>query len=99
MAEHAAVIDVSRYYPAPGKRNELLAAMRKLAESAASSKGCFGVQACASDEDAEALIAISRWASESSLQAFANAPAFVHERERLTSLLAKPAVREHFRPQ
>ena len=99
MAEHAAVIDVSRYYPAPGKRNELLAAMRKLAESAASSKGCFGVQVCASDQDAEALIAISRWASESSLQAFANAPAFVHEHERLTSLLAKPAVREHFRPQ
>jgi len=98
MAEHAAVIDVSRYYPAPGKRDELLSAMKKMAGQAAASKGCFGAAACASDQDSEALTAISRWESQSALDAFANSPGFVDERERMTSLLAKPAHREHFRP-
>lgn len=92
------MIDVSRYYSAQGKRHELLAAMKTLAEKAASSKGCFGAQACESDHDGQALVAISRWASQSDLDAFANSKDFVHERERLTSLLAKQAQREHLRP-
>ena len=60
MPEHAAIIDVSRYYPAPGKRQELLDAMRTLASSASSSQGCFGAQACESDQDAETLVADGR---------------------------------------
>lgn len=99
MAEHAAVIDVSRYYPASGKRNELLEAMKRMADLAAASEGCFGAQACVSDHDGEALIAISRWESPSALDRFAESPDFVQERERLTSLLSKPAHREHLRPQ
>jgi heme-degrading monooxygenase HmoA len=99
MAEHATVIDVSRYYPAAGKRDELLAAMKKVAAHAAESKGCFGAQACGSDQDGDAVIAISRWESQSSLEAFAKSPDFVRERERMTALLAKPTHREHFRPE
>ena len=99
MAEHAAVIDVSRYYPASGKRDELLDAMKKIADLAASSEGCFGAQACVSDQDGDALIAISRWESRSALDGFAESPDFMQERERLTSLLSKPAHREHMRPQ
>jgi quinol monooxygenase YgiN len=99
MTEHAAVIDVSRYYPAPGKRDELLRAMRQMADRAASSDGCFGAQACDSDQDEEALIAVSRWESQSSLDRFAQSPEFIHEREQLTSLLSKPARREHLRPK
>jgi quinol monooxygenase YgiN len=99
MAEHAAVIDVSRYYPAPGKRDELLAAMKRMAERAAASKGCFGAQACDSDQDRNALVAVSRWDSQSSLDAFAQSPDFVTEREQLSSLLAKSAQREHLRPK
>jgi quinol monooxygenase YgiN len=98
MAEHAHVIDVSRYYPAQGKRQELLTAMKQLAEKATASKGCFGAQACESDHDRDALIAVSRWSSQADLDGFAGAPDFVHDRERLTSLLAKPAQREHLRP-
>jgi quinol monooxygenase YgiN len=98
MAEHAAVIDVSRYYPSPGRRDELLAAMRTLAGMAASSEGCFGAQVCGSDRDQEALVAISRWASDEALHSFDTAPDFVTEREALTTLLARPADREHFRP-
>ena len=99
MPEHAAIIDVSRYYPSPGKREELLDAMRTLASSASSRPGCFGAQACESDEDGATLVAISRWASEEMMEDFANSPDFVREREQLTSLLARPASREHFRPR
>jgi quinol monooxygenase YgiN len=99
MAEHAAVIDISRYYPAPGKRDELLAAMKRMAERAAASKGCFGAQACESDQDRDALVAVSRWDSQSSLDGFAQSPDFVTEREQLSSLLAKSAQREHLRPK
>ncbi len=102
MTEHAAVIDISRYYPAPGKRDELLRAMKQMADRAASSDGCFGAQACDSDQDEEALVAVSRWESQSSLDSFAQSPEFVREREQLTSLLSKlskPAHREHLRPK
>jgi len=99
MTEHAAVIDVSRYYPAPGKRDELTHAMKQMAERAASSEGCFGAQACGSDQDEEALVAVSRWDSQSSLDRFAQSPEFVDAREQLTSLLSKPARREHLRPK
>ncbi len=99
MTEHASVIDVSRYYPAAGKRRQLLEAMKRMAERAAATDGCFGAQACESDQDAEALVAISRWSSRAALDQFAGSPDFVKEREQLASLLAKPAHREHFRPQ
>lgn len=99
MAEHAKVIDVSRYYPVQGKRDELLSAMKELAAKAASSPGCFGAQVCESDQEHAALVAISRWASQSDLEGFAGSPSFVKERERMASLLAKPAQREHFLPQ
>jgi|SRR5215467_465989 len=98
MAEHAVVIDVSRYYAASGRREELLAAMQRLAVTASGWEGCFGAQVCVSDRDEEALVAISRWESEEGLDAFANSPAFVAERERMSSLLARPAEHEHFRP-
>ncbi|MGH7776210.1 MAG: antibiotic biosynthesis monooxygenase [Candidatus Dormibacterales bacterium] len=98
MAEHAGVIDVSRYYPAPGRRGELLAAMQALAAETAAAEGCFGAQACASDLDEDALVAISRWESDAALEAFADSPDFVREREGLASLLARPAGREHYRP-
>jgi quinol monooxygenase YgiN len=97
--EHASVIDVSRYYPASGKRDELLSAMKRMAQRAAESKGCFGAQACVSDHDQDALVAISRWESQSALDGFANSPEFVHERDGMKSLLSKPAEREQLRPQ
>lgn len=95
MAEHATVVDVSRYYPAGGKRDELLDAMRGLASAASSANGCFGAQVCTSDQDGEALVAVSRWESQAALDAFAADPGFVGERERLAGLLGKPAEREH----
>ena len=98
MADHATVIDVSRYYPSEGKRDELLAAMRRLAGAASSAPGCFGAQVCASDRDGEALVAISRWESDQALEQFARDPAFVSDRDGLAGLLAREAEREHYRP-
>jgi quinol monooxygenase YgiN len=96
MAEHAAVINVSRYRPAPGKRQELMAAMKRMAEQAANSKGCFGAQVCESDDGREDLIAVSRWESQGALEAFAGAADA--EQERLKGLLSGPAQRENLRP-
>ena len=98
MTEHAAVIDVSRYYPAPGRRDDLLEAMHTLAAETGRREGCFGAQVCHSDRDREALVAISRWESGAALEAFASSPDFVSQREQLTPLLSRPAEREHYRP-
>lgn len=95
MAEHATVIDVSRYYPAEGKRDGLVNAMKRLASAAADAPGCFGSQVCTSERDPEALIAVSRWESAAALQAFADSPEFVAERQGLTDLLGRESVREH----
>lgn len=97
MAEHATVIDVSRYYPTGGKRDELVEAMRRLASAASNAQGCFGAQVCESDHYPEAVVALSRWESAGALDAFANSGDFVHERDGLTSLLARPAEHEHYR--
>ena len=98
MAEHAAVINVSRYRPAAGKREELLSAMKRMAERAAIAKGCFGAQACQSDRDREDLIAVSRWDSPQALEAFAGTAEAAADQEHLSGLLAGAAQRENLRP-
>jgi quinol monooxygenase YgiN len=98
MDEHAVVIDVSRYHPAAGKREELLAAMQRLADQASAADGCFGAKACASDQEPDSLIAISRWKSAAALRSFADTAAMVAERDRLTTLLDRPAGHEHLTP-
>jgi len=98
MTDHSAVVDVSRYYPGPGQGEALLDAMRRVASKAAAADGCYGAQVCESDQDGEALVAISRWASASAMEAFASSSEFVEEREHLTSLLARPAQSEQLSP-
>ena len=98
MVEHAAVVNVSRYRPAPGKRSDLMTAMKRMAARAAEAKGCFGAQACESDEDREDLIAVSRWDSAQALEAFSSEAASVAEQEHLKGLVAAPARRENLRP-
>lgn len=98
MADHAAVVNVSRYRPAAGKRQDLMSAMKRMADRAASTNGCFGAQACESDRDREDLIAVSRWESAQALQAFSSTAASAAEQEHLKGLLAGPAQRENLRP-
>lgn len=98
MAEHAVVLDVSRYQPASGRREELISGMKRIAARAAQSEGCFGAQVCTSNEDPNTLVAVSRWRSAEALDAFGRMADSIAERERLTELLAGPADHEHLTP-
>ena len=99
MDDHAAVINLSRYHPAAGRRDELLGAMRAIAAQLSSVQGCFGAQACVSDVDPEVLVAVSRWASAEALRAQTGSQAFQAELDRLRVLLDRPAAHENLTPQ
>ena len=49
MAEHAGLIQVITFRPAPGRRDEVLALCAETQERAAAADGCFGAQTCAVD--------------------------------------------------
>ena len=70
--QHAVVLDVSRYRPAAGNRDEVLAEVKKLVDRAARADGCYGAQVCLSSSDRDALIAVSRWKSRAALEKFSS---------------------------
>jgi quinol monooxygenase YgiN len=70
MTEHAGLIQVTTFRPAPGRRDEVLALCAEIQERAAAADGCFGAQTCTVDEDPDAVAAISRWRDRHSLGAF-----------------------------
>jgi quinol monooxygenase YgiN len=70
MAEHAGLIQVTTFRPVPGQRDELLALCADTQERAAAADGCFGAQTCTVDGDPDAVVAISRWRDQHSLEAF-----------------------------
>ena len=70
MTEHAGLIQVITFRPAPGRRDEVLALCAQTQEHAAAADGCFGAQTCTVDEDPDAVAAISRWRDRHSLEAF-----------------------------
>jgi quinol monooxygenase YgiN len=98
MAEHAVVVNVSRYSPAPGRREELVDAMHRMAERAAGAEGCFGAQTCTSDDDPNDLVALSRWRSTDALQQFHLDATSIAEQERLGTLLSSPPTHENLTP-
>ena len=98
MPEHAAVINISRYRPAAGKRSQLLDAMKRMAARASEAKGCYGAQACESDQDREDLLAISRWESANALDAFSKDATSITEQEHLRELVSGQARRENLHP-
>ena len=98
MEEHAVVLDVSRYRPAEGRRDDLLAQMKKIAERANKAEGCFGAQVCTSNSDSGVLVAVSRWKSAQALDRFASDVATAAARDKLTDLLGGRAQHEHLTP-
>src|SRR5437764_5356519 len=70
MTEHAGLIQVTTFRPAPGRRDEVLTRCAEAQERAAAADGCFGAQTCTVDEDPDAVVAISRWRDRHSLEAF-----------------------------
>jgi quinol monooxygenase YgiN len=70
MTEHAGLIQVTTFRPAPGRRDDVLTLCAQTQERAAVADGCFGAQTCTVDEDPDAVAAISRWRDRHSLEAF-----------------------------
>jgi quinol monooxygenase YgiN len=75
MTEHAGLIQVVTFQPAPGHRDEVLALCAETQQRAAAADGCFGAQTCTVDDDPDAVVAISRWRDRNSLEAFQAAEA------------------------
>jgi quinol monooxygenase YgiN len=75
VTEHAGLIQVATFRPAPGRRDEVLALCAQTQQRAAAADGCFGAQTCTVDEDPDAVVAISRWRDRRSLEAFQAAEA------------------------
>jgi quinol monooxygenase YgiN len=75
MTEHAGLIQVVTFQPAPGHRDEVLALCAETQQRAAAADGCFGAQTCTVDDDPDAVVAISRWRDRNSLEAFQAAKA------------------------
>jgi len=96
VAEHASVVRILRFKPAAGKRDELVARLEQGAEDIRKREGCFGVQVCTVRERPDELAVISRWASQSALDAFAQASQ--PQRESLYALAAGAPEVEHLAP-
>jgi quinol monooxygenase YgiN len=93
MAEHASVVRLTRFQPAAGKRDELIRRLEEGAEGLRQMEGCFGAQICTVRENPEAIVAISRWASQAAVDQFLQATAT--QRAEVASLTAAPPASEH----
>ncbi len=70
MAEHANVVRIARFRPAPGRRDELVNRLKSGVEGIRQRDGCFGAQICTVAENPDVLVALSRWASQAALDQF-----------------------------
>ena len=96
MAEHASVIRITRFKPGEGKRQELVSVLERGAEQIRQMDGCFGVQICTLREAPDQVASISRWASQSALDAFLKASE--SQRGEVSGLAAGAPVTEHLTP-
>jgi quinol monooxygenase YgiN len=96
MAEHASVIRILRLKPASGKRDEMKSRLEQGVERIRQSEGCFGVQVCTVREAPDELAVISRWASQSALDAFLKDSD--PERGGVNALASTAPVVEHLAP-
>ena len=96
MAEHASVIRVIRFTPAPGKRDELITTLERGAEQIRQMDGCFGVQVCTLREAPDEVASVSRWASRQALDEFLRATE--PQRGSVNALASAAPVTEHYTP-
>jgi quinol monooxygenase YgiN len=96
MNDHAGLVRIARFRPAPSKRDDVVQALRLMADTARRAEGCFGAQVATSDRDAESLVLVSRWDSRESLDRFGASGEFESVRQRLQPLLSGPPDFEFF---
>src|SRR5438067_4603325 len=94
MAEHANVIRLARFHPAPGQRQELLDRLQSGVDGIRQRDGCFGAQVCTLREHPDAAVVISRWASQAALDQFLSDT--TAQRAEAAGLSAEPPTTETF---
>jgi quinol monooxygenase YgiN len=95
-ADHATLVRVTHFYPSEGNRDTVTALLKEVAESARRAPGCFGGQICSSDQDPEAVVAVSRWQDKESMDRFQESPDFSGLMREVQPSLARPSRTEHF---
>jgi quinol monooxygenase YgiN len=93
MADHASVVRLTRFQPAPGKRDELLSRLQDGADAIRQMEGCFGAQVCTVREAPDTIVAISRWASQAAVDQFLETTRA--QRAEVANLAAAPPSSEH----
>jgi quinol monooxygenase YgiN len=94
--DHASLVRVTHLYPSDGNRETVIGLLKAIAESARRAPGCFGGQVCTSDQDTEAVVAISRWQDRDSMERFHETPDFTGVLREIQPVLARPSRTEHF---
>jgi quinol monooxygenase YgiN len=94
--DHATLVRVTHFYPSEGNRDSLVGLLKTIADSARGAQGCFGGQVCDSDQDTEAVVAISRWQDRESMDRFHESAEFGGVMREIQPTLARPSRTEHF---
>ena len=94
MAEHANVVRIARFRPAPGRHEELVNRLQSGVDGIRDRDGCFGAQICTLREDPDSVVVISRWENETALEQFLSDTAA--QRSEAAALTAEPPTTETF---
>jgi quinol monooxygenase YgiN len=94
--DHATLVRVTHFYPSEGNRDTLVGLLKAIAESARKAPGCFGGQVCSSDQDTDAVVALSRWQDRETMERFHNTPDFSGVMREIQPTVARPARTEHY---
>ncbi len=96
MAQHATVVRIARLTPVAGRESELEELARHQAQEVSKEPGCFGAQACRSSDESRSLVVISRWESQSALEAFDRSDRMQTIRGQSRDILSGPAKLEEY---
>ena len=94
-ADHATLVRVTHFYPSAGNRETVSGLLKEIANSARNAPGCFGGQICSSDQDPDAVVAISRWQDKEAMEKFHASPDFTGLLREIQPALSRPSRTEH----
>lgn len=95
MTEHATLVRVTAFTPAPGRRAELVGRLQQLAVVFRQHDGCYGTQVCIPDGHLDAVAVLSRWRDQAALDALLRSDAASGITE-LAPLIGRPPTTHHF---
>ena len=98
MSDHASVIRVTEFRTQPGKRDDLVQALRPAADRYRDAQGCFGCQVCRVAEDENLVTVVSRWESREALGHAAESGDREAVLAQVRALLAGEPASRHYSP-